>query len=261
MTGKTINQIKAYIKTLDQEKQYKLLPELFADKRSGVRALGDRIQKAFERETLEFKRTNKMKEIESSLRQKGFNIVAGIDEAGRGPLSGPVVAAAVVLPENFYIPGIKDSKKLSPKQRTYLYGQITKGAVDFGVGMVDNVEIDRINILKATHKAAYAALKKLTITPDCLLLDALELPGCNVYQKSVIGGDDKCLSIAAASIVAKVIRDEYMDFLDCRYPQYNFRRNKGYGTEEHRSAILKFGPCPVHRNSFLKNIRRQATWS
>ncbi len=258
---KTIGQIKAYIKALDREDQYALIPELLSDRRTGVRALGKGIQNTLRKKTLEAERINRMKGIENDLRREGFNAIAGIDEAGRGPLSGPVVAAAVILPGDLFIPGIRDSKQISPGIREELYHRITKEAVAYGIGMADNREIDRINILRATYKAVYIALKRLTIKPDCLLLDALKLPRCDVYQKSIIKGDDKCLSIAAASIIAKVVRDRYMNFLDYRYPKYNFRRNKGYGTEEHRLALLKHGPCPVHRDTFLENIRRQAKWN
>ncbi len=256
LTG-SISQIKAYIERLDSEEQQRLIPGLLADSRSGVRDLGRRVQGKLKREALEFERIDRMKRIESGLRQKGYTLVAGIDEAGRGPLSGPVVAAAVILPEDFFVPGIDDSKKLSPERRDYLYGIITQKAAAYGVGMVDNEEIDRINILRATYKAAAIAVERLKKKPDCLLLDAMKLPGCNLYQQSVVKGDSTCLSIAAASIIAKVTRDRYMDILDERYPQYNFSQNKGYGTKEHILAIMEHGPCPVHRKTFIKNIRRR----
>lgn len=257
MLTKNVNYIKAYLETLNSEEQSQLIPELLADSRVGVKSLGERIRNRLRKDALEIERINRMKEKEECLQQKGYNLVAGIDEAGRGPLSGPVVAAAVILPENFSVLGVKDSKQLSPGFRERLYKEITNKAVAYGVGMVDNLEIDRINILRATYKAVVIAVSNLKREPDCLLLDGLRLPNCSIYQESVIKGDLKCLSIAAASIVAKVVRDEYMIFLDRRYPEYNFRQNKGYGTKEHISAILKYGPCPLHRNTFIGNIWRR----
>lgn len=251
-----IDQIATYVKTLSDEKQRQLIPELFKDSRAGVQNIGKNIQDRLNKQALEFERISSMKEKENGLRQKGYRLIAGIDEAGRGPLSGPVVAAAVILPEGTFIPGVKDSKQLSAIQREKLYCQILKRAIAYGVGMVDNLEIDRINILKATYKAVSIAIGKLNKRPDCLLIDGLKLPHCNIYQESVIKGDEKCLSIAAASIVAKVVRDEYMDALDRYYPLYNFKQNRGYGTKEHRNALVKHGPCPVHRRTYIKNIRR-----
>ncbi|MDD2573220.1 MAG: ribonuclease HII [Bacillota bacterium] len=256
LTG-SVDQIRAFIEELDSEEQRRLIPGLLDDHRAGVRNLGRRIQGKLKREALEIERINSMKRIENGLMQKGYTLVAGIDEAGRGPLSGPVVAAAVILPVDFFVPGINDSKKLSPRRREYLYRRIINEAVAYGIGMVDNSEIDRINILRATYKAATIAVEKLTKKPDCLLLDAIKLPDCSLYQKSVVKGDSRCLSVAAASIIAKVARDEYMKAVDRCYPQYNFKQNKGYGTKEHISAILKYGPCPLHRKTFIQNIRRQ----
>ncbi len=251
-----IAQIKDYIKQLDSRQQYRLIPQLLEDERTSVRNIGKQLQNKLKRETQEFERINRMKEMEKGLRRKGFSLIAGIDEAGRGPLAGPVAAAAVVLPDGFCVPGVNDSKKLSPQRREELYQRIVEESLDYGVGMVDNIEIDRINILNATYRAAGIAVEKLKKYPDCLLLDAIRLPGYSCYQKSVIKGDQKCLSIAAASIVAKVTRDRYMLKLHQCYPQYNFEQNKGYGTREHIKAIMEHGPSPVHRNTFIQNIRR-----
>ena len=257
MFNGTIDEVNAYIERLDSREQYRLIPELLADKRAGIRKIGEKLKNRLKREAAEFERINRMKEIEKGLREKGYRLVAGIDEAGRGPLAGPVVAAAVILPDGFYTAGVNDSKKLSSQRREALYRSIIEEAVGYGVGMVDSSEIDRINILRATYKAAGMALENLSPKPDCLLLDAIKLPGCAIYQESVIKGDSKCLSVAAASIIAKVTRDRYMDTIHRRYPMYNFLQNKGYGSSEHMEAILEYGPCPYHRRTFIRNIRRR----
>ncbi len=248
-------EIKSYTKGLSRERLLEIIPRLLEDERSTVRALGKKLQNRIKKEAKEYERINRMKEIERGLKQEGYILIAGIDEAGRGPLAGPVAAAAVILPEGFYEQGVNDSKKLSPQRREYLYHKIIEKAVDYGLGMVDSHEIDRTNILRATYRAAAMAVDKLSKRPDCLLLDAIVLPGCDLFQKSVIKGDCKCLSVAAASIIAKVSRDRFMDDLHKRYPQYNFSQNKGYGTREHIGAIIKHGPCPFHRDTFIQSIR------
>lgn len=252
-----IEEVCVYIDGLNKQEQYRLIPELLADGRAGIRKIGDRLENRLKKEAAEFERINRMKETEMLLREKGYRLIAGIDEAGRGPLAGPVVAAAVILPDDFCIAGVNDSKKLSSKRREALYQRIIGEAAGYGVGMVDSREIDRINILRATYKAVGIALKNLNPKPDCLLLDAIILPGCDIYQESVIKGDSKCLSVAAASIIAKVTRDRYMERLHRQYPMYNFLQNKGYGSSEHMKAISEYGPCPYHRLTFIKNIRRR----
>jgi ribonuclease HII len=254
MKNKSVAEIQELVAGCSSEELKKILPILFNDSRKTVHNLGKKIERRLKSEELEYERINRMKEIENRLREKGYKLIAGIDEAGRGPLSGPVVAAAVILPEDFHVPGIKDSKMLSPEKREELYELITENCVDYGIGMVDNNEIDRINIINATYKAVNIALGKLKKLPHCLILDAIRLPQCSLYQESIIKGDRKCLSIASASIVAKVERDRYMNRLHSRYPNYNFLSNKGYGTEEHIQAIKKYGPCPEHRKSFIKNF-------
>lgn len=257
MKNKSIAEVAAYIEHMSIQEQQRLTPELLSDSRAGVRALGKRLQNRLKREAAEYERINRMKEIEKALRRKGYRLIAGIDEAGRGPLAGPVVAAAVILPEDFFLAGVNDSKKISPQKRELLYQNIKESALCFGVGMVDNPEIDKTNILRATLKAAAMAVEKLKEKPDCLLLDAIKLPCCPIFQQSVIKGDSKCLSVAAASIIAKVTRDRFMDDLHRSYPMYNFLQNKGYGTEEHIEAIHKYGPCPYHRQTFIQNIWRR----
>ena len=180
----------------------------------------------------------------------GYKVIAGVDEAGRGPLAGPVVAAAVVLPENFDVPGINDSKKLSEKKREALFPVIKSRAIAFGIGMAEHEEIDRINILQASLLAMRRAVEALKILPDYLLIDGKFTIDSTIDQRSVIKGDALSLSIAAASILAKVSRDRMMVALDLRYPEYGFSRHKGYPTKAHKEAILTHGPCPIHRKSF-----------
>lgn len=181
--------------------------------------------------------------------------ICGIDEAGRGPLAGPVVAAAVVLPKECEILGLNDSKKLSPARREALYKEIREKAVSFGVGVVSPGVIDEINILQATYEAMRQAVAALTVSPDRYLNDAVVIPGIEAErQVSIVKGDAKSISIAAASILAKVERDHMMEAYDGLYPQYGFARHKGYGTKAHMEAIRAFGMCPIHRRTFLKKM-------
>ncbi|MGB3975832.1 MAG: ribonuclease HII [bacterium] len=188
--------------------------------------------------------------FERRAREMGYRIIAGVDEAGRGPLAGPVVAAAVVLATDMMIPGVDDSKRVSPKQRDNLYPIIKKSASAFGIGLAGVSEIDALNILEATRLAMMRAVAKLSKPPDYLLLDAIVLPALPVKQESIVKGDRLSHSIAAASIVAKVTRDKIMNYWDKRYPQYGWSQNKGYATKDHLKAIKIFGPCPLHRKTF-----------
>ncbi|NDY70533.1 ribonuclease HII [Desulfobacter hydrogenophilus] len=180
----------------------------------------------------------------------GYKVIAGVDEAGRGPLAGPVVSAAVVLPDSFDVPGINDSKKLSEKKRETLFPVIQNHAIAFGIGMADHEEIDRINILQASLLSMKRAVEDLQVRPDYLLIDGKFTINSTIDQRSVIKGDALSLSIAAASIIAKVTRDRIMAELDLQYPEYGLKRHKGYPTKAHKEAILTHGPCPVHRKSF-----------
>jgi ribonuclease HII len=191
-----------------------------------------------------------MELFERALFSFGYRAVCGIDEAGRGPLAGPVVAASVVLPLSHSIVGIRDSKKLSPLQREFLFGQIQKQALSYGVGVVDNETIDEINILQATLMAMRQSLSSLSIKPDFVLIDALTLPSIGIPQKGIIDGDNVSITIAAASIIAKVTRDRLMDQYQSEFPQYNFQAHKGYGTREHFDRIKEYGPCRLHRKTF-----------
>jgi ribonuclease HII len=188
---------------------------------------------------------------ERALQKRGILVVAGIDEAGRGPLAGPVVAAAVVFLEHRRFNGLTDSKKLSPEFRRELFARITSAShVRWAVSVQDVATIDSINILRATHRAMCEALSRLPSPPEHVLIDGLPVPNFPSPQTAVIGGDGLSLSIAAASVIAKVIRDRIMDKIDALYPQYGFRRHKGYATPEHLAALRKHGPSPLHRFSF-----------
>ncbi|MFO7557041.1 MAG: ribonuclease HII [Desulfobacterales bacterium] len=182
--------------------------------------------------------------------QKGFSRIAGIDEAGRGPLAGPVVSAAVILPFSFQVPGISDSKKLTPKKRGYLYEKIYDFAVSVGIGIIDPLEIDRINILQAALASMTMAVENLVPQPDCLLIDGTFMISSVLPQEPIPKGDDCSISIAAASIVAKVTRDRLMERYHQDYPQFGFFNHKGYPTRSHKEAIRRFGCCPIHRRSF-----------
>jgi ribonuclease HII len=187
---------------------------------------------------------------ESELWDRGIERIAGIDEAGRGPLAGPVVAAAVVFQKNVFIEGVRDSKTVPPKEREILHDLILRCAAAVGLGVVDEKIIDRINILQATYQAMRTAVGRLSPQPQHLLVDGRALPDASLPQTAIVQGDRKSFSIAAASIVAKVTRDRIMADYDLRYPQYGFSRHKGYGTRAHVQAILEFGYCDLHRRSF-----------
>ena len=188
---------------------------------------------------------------ECALRARGFFSVAGLDEAGRGPLAGPVVAAAVILPENYTLTGLDDSKKLSAARREKLFASLASDPrVIWATGTADVAEIDRLNILRATHLAMARAVKGLPRKPHHALVDGLPVRGLPVSHTALVGGDALSLSIAAASIMAKVTRDRHMVGLDERFPQYGFARHKGYGVREHLEALQRHGPCPIHRRSF-----------
>ncbi|MGN0173656.1 MAG: ribonuclease HII [Acutalibacteraceae bacterium] len=193
--------------------------------------------------------------IEKEIINEGFNIIAGVDEAGRGPLAGPVCAAAVILPTDLEIEGLNDSKKLSEKKREALYDIIIKKAVAYDIQLIDNNVIDEINILNATLEAMTNAVNNLKVKPDYVIIDGNRLPSrLEIPAKAVVKGDAKSMSIAAASILAKVTRDRLMLELDKKYPEYEFSRHKGYGTKLHQEKLKEFGPCEIHRKTFIKKI-------
>lgn len=181
-------------------------------------------------------------------------LIAGIDEAGRGPLAGPVAAGAVILPADHDILYLNDSKKLSAKKRDLLFDRIKEEAAAWAVGLVEPARIDEINILQATYEAMRLAIAQLEVEPSVLVNDAVTIPGVQIPQIPVVKGDAKCISIAAASILAKVTRDRIMEEMDAKYPEYGFAKHKGYGTKEHMDAIRTYGPCPIHRRSFITRI-------
>lgn len=222
------------------------------DERAGVQALINKAKKRrldYEKELL---RTEKMKEYER--KYASFSYICGIDEVGRGPLAGPVVAGAVILQRDCRILYLNDSKQLSEKKREELYEVIMENAVSTGLGFVSPERIDEINILQATYEAMRQAIGKLEKEPDLLLNDAVTIPGVEIRQVPIIKGDAKSVSIAAASIIAKVTRDRLMVQYDEIYPEYGFASNKGYGAAAHLEALKKYGPTPIHRRSFLKNL-------
>ena len=189
---------------------------------------------------------------DEAFRKKGFKFIAGIDEAGRGPLAGPVVAAAVILPADLKIAGLRDSKKVPEQERVSLFWDILSSSLDIGVGIVEHDEIDRINILQATKLAMKKAVADLRMCPDALIIDAVSLPSVSMKQFSIIKADSKSASVAAASLIAKYFRDMIMLRYHSLYPEYNFRKHKGYCTEEHIRLLDLHGPCSIHRKSFRK---------
>lgn len=192
--------------------------------------------------------------IENEYREKGFDIICGVDEAGRGPLAGPVYAAAVILPSDCVIEGLNDSKKLTEKKREKLFDEIKEKALAYGIASADEKEIDEINILNATFLAMKRAIDSLSVKPDLALIDGNQKPHTDIEEVTVIKGDAKSMSIAAASVLAKVSRDRFMLEMAEKYPQYEFARHKGYGTKLHYEKIAQYGVCDIHRRTFLKKI-------
>lgn len=205
-----------------------------------------------EKLALERQRLEGMKEFEN--KYSDFEFIAGIDEAGRGPLAGPVVAAAVILPKDIFLPFLNDSKKVTEKRRDVLFDRIKQEALAYGIGIASNVLIDEINILQATYEAMREAINKLNKTPDILLVDAVHIPDITIRQVGIVKGDARSINIAAASILAKVTRDRLMLEYDKIYPEYGFASNKGYGTAKHIEALKEYGTCDIHRRTFIGNF-------
>ncbi|MEC2076997.1 ribonuclease HII [Metabacillus fastidiosus] len=231
------------------------LKECKEDTRKTVQQLVNRWMKQYEKEESDRNLFLTMSEYEGKVRQLGCQFIAGIDEVGRGPLAGPVVSAAVILPEDFYLPGLTDSKKLSEKKREEFFYFINENALAVGIGIISSEVIDEVNIYEATKLAMTEAIKNLSIKPDYLLLDAMELQ-IPIPQQAIIKGDAKSISIAASSCIAKVTRDRMMQDLAKDYPQYGFDKHMGYGTKAHLEALYKYGPIQQHRKSFapVKNL-------
>lgn len=250
--NRSVTEIREEFKKADRE-GWKLLCRQYAeDTRAGVASLVRKYEREEEKLLLEEARIEKMKAYEKKYADCG--LICGIDEVGRGPLAGPVVAGAVILPKDCHILYINDSKKLSAKKREELYDIIMEEAVAVGIGMASPARIDEINILQATYEAMREAIGKLPVQPDLLLNDAVTIPQVEIAQMPIIKGDAKSISIAAASIVAKVTRDRLMADYDEVLPGYGFAENKGYGSKEHIEALKRLGPTPIHRASFIKNF-------
>lgn len=244
----TIKEIKECLATIDRL-DHPLFEELILDGRAGVQAAISKRKRELQKQVDEDLRLEKMLAYEKELYAQGIHLIAGVDEVGRGPLAGPVVAAAVILPKACKIPGLNDSKKIPKSKHKEIYEAVLQNAIAIGIGIKDNQVIDQVNIYEATKLAMMEAIGQLEPKPQHLLIDAmrLDLP---IAQTSIIKGDANSLSIAAASIVAKVTRDQMMEEFDREYPGYDFAQNAGYGTANHLAGLDKLGVTPIHRHSF-----------
>lgn len=252
MNKKSISEIKREFEQADTMRRQSLYTQYAEDTRSGVVSLIAKYQKADAKLLAERERMCNMFIYER--KYEDYTAICGIDEVGRGPLAGPVVAGAVILPKDCDILYLNDSKQLSQKKRDELYDEIMEKAVATGIGMASPARIDEINILQATYEAMRMAIGKLSVAPDLLLNDAVRIPEVTTYQVPIIKGDAKSASIAAASIIAKVTRDRLMEQYDSIFPEYGFASNKGYGSATHIAAIKEYGPTPIHRRSFIGNF-------
>lgn len=250
--SKSIAQIRQEFEAAGEREWEELFLLYAEDTRSGVRNLIERYRKKQAALAAERERLYAMRSFER--KYEGYGLICGIDEAGRGPLAGPVVAGAVILPKDCEILYLNDSKKLSAAKREALYDEIMEKAAATGIGMAGPARIDEINILQATYEAMREAVKKLGVHPEILLNDAVTIPGIDIPQVPIIKGDAKSVSIAAASVLAKVTRDRLMVQYDEILPGYGFAQNKGYGSKEHIEAIRRLGPTPIHRRSFIGNF-------
>lgn len=244
----TVNQIKEQLKLVTRLDD-PFFMSLYNDERKGVQAVLMTAENRLKRQIVLRQHFIEMQEFENDCRDKGYQFIAGIDEVGRGPLAGPVVACAVILPVDFKLIEVNDSKQLSATKRAYLAKEIKENALAIGVGIIDEKTIDSVNIYEATKLAMQQAIDKLAISPEYLLIDAMTLP-VDIPQESIIKGDARSISIACASIIAKETRDDLMKEYDQQYPGYGFSKNAGYGTKEHLAGIEKIGICPIHRRSF-----------
>ena len=249
---KSISDISKEYKAVSISEYGSFIDEYETDERQGVRKLIQSAKKKLVELENEKKRTHIMYAFEREY--SDFCYIAGVDEVGRGPLAGPLVASAVILPKDFEILYLNDSKQLSEKKREELYDEILSNAVSYGIGMASPELIDEINVLNADYEAMKQALQKLKFKPDILLNDAVKIPNIDIEQVPIIKGDAKSASIAAASIVAKVTRDRMMVDYDKDYPEYGFASNKGYGSAMHIEALKKYGPTPIHRKSFITHF-------
>ena len=244
----TIKEVKERLAMID-ELDHPLFEELILDGRAGVQAAISKRKRELQKQVDEDLRLEKMLAYEKELYAQGIDLIAGVDEVGRGPLAGPVVAAAVILPKACKIPGLNDSKKIPKSKHKEIYEAVLQNAIAIGIGVKDNHVIDQVNIYEATKLAMMEAIGQLDPQPQHLLIDAMKLD-LPISQTSIIKGDANSLSIAAASIVAKVTRDQMMEEFDCEYPGYDFTQNAGYGTANHLAGLHKLGVTPIHRRSF-----------
>lgn len=244
----TIKEIKERLATID-DLDHPLFEELILDGRAGVQAAISKRKRELQKQLDEDLRLEKMLAYEKELYAQGIDLIAGVDEVGRGPLAGPVVAAAVILPKACKILGLNDSKKIPKSKHKEIYEAVLQNAIAIGIGIKDNQVIDQVNIYEATKLAMMEAIGQLEPQPQHLLIDAMKLD-LPIPQTSIIKGDANSLSIAAASIVAKVTRDQMMEEFDCEYPGYDFTQNAGYGTANHLAGLDKLGVTPIHRRSF-----------
>lgn len=249
----TVTAIKEYLATKDLQLYPDLIVDLKKDPRVAVKKIAESLEKKVIARNKEVDRIVKMKSIEASYYNKGIRTIGGMDEVGRGPLAGPVVTCVLILKPDSCRLYVNDSKKVSKKNREILCQQLIEDALDYAIGQVDNEIIDALNILNATKKAMTDSLSSLTVKPELLLIDALRV-NTEIPQKSIIHGDASSYAIAAASIVAKVYRDNLMQIYHEQYPEYGFDHNMGYGTAEHIKALQKYGPTPIHRSTFIKNL-------
>lgn len=251
--GRTIQEIRQEFQNASEQEFARLQQMYGDDTRKGVQALLAGMKKSQEKLAAERERLEQMKEFEKKY-ASSYSMICGIDEAGRGPLAGPVVAGAVILPVNCEILYLNDSKQVNASRRELLFQEICEKAVAYGVGIVSPERIDEINILQATYEAMRQAMGQLTAAPDLLLVDAVTIPDVSVKQVGIVKGDARSVSIAAASILAKVTRDRIMEEYDAKYPEYGFASHKGYGSQAHIEALKKYGACPIHRKTFIKNF-------
>ena len=250
---KSISDIKNELSTCAFENLPQFIATYTSDERSGVKSLVAKAEKRIKDYEKELLRIEAMREFEHRFEDR-YEFICGVDEAGRGPFAGPIVAGAAILPKDADILYLNDSKKLSEQKREELFLEIKEKAISYGVGIVSAARIDEIGVGKADFEAMRLAIAQLSPQPDFALTDAFLIPDLKIPQENIIKGDARSVSIAAASILAKVTRDHIMMELDEKYPMYGFKDHKGYGTQAHRDRIAEFGPCPEHRMSFLGNM-------
>ncbi len=257
LTKMTIAEIKGKLSTM-KDLEDPFVAECRNDSRKGIQMALKSLERTIAKEQLQREHFESICAYEHDLRRKGYRFIAGVDEAGRGPLAGPVVAAAVILPEDFYLPGLNDSKQLSASRREEYFHYIHEHAIAVSTGIIHSVEIDEINIYEAAKKAMLEAISHLEVSPDYCLIDAMEVP-LPIEQLSLIKGDAKSASIAAASVIAKETRDRMMMEYAERHPEYGFEKHMGYGTKSHLEAIDRFGPTDWHRMTFapLKHLNKE----